>query len=37
MTGWADGGVRFLTNSTDLVLLKSIATRDDGTAGTIDQ
>jgi hypothetical protein len=37
MTGWVDGGVRFLTNTTDLIVLKSIATRDDGVAVTIDQ
>ena len=37
MTGWTDGGVRFLTNTTDLVVLKLLATRDDGVAVTIDQ
>ncbi len=36
-TGWTDGSVRFLTNTTDLVLLKSIATRDDGMAVTLEQ
>lgn len=30
MAGWADGSVRFLGNSTDLIVLKQYATRDDG-------
>jgi prepilin-type N-terminal cleavage/methylation domain-containing protein len=37
MSGWVDGSVRFLTNNTDLVVLKSVATRDDGITATIDQ
>ena len=36
MSGWVDGSVRFLTNNTDLVVLKSVATRDDGIAVTIE-
>jgi hypothetical protein len=36
MSGWVDGSVRFLTNNTDLVVLKSVATRDDGITVTIE-
>lgn len=36
MAGWTDGSVRFLGNSTDLILLKLLATRDDGKVVTVE-
>ena len=36
MAGWSDGSVRFLSNSTDLVVLKLFATRDDGQVVTVE-
>ncbi len=37
LVGITDGSVRFLSNSTDLILLKMLATRDDGNVATLDQ
>lgn len=36
MAGWTDGSVRFLGNSTDLIVLKLFATRDDGNVVTVE-
>ncbi len=35
-SGWTDGSVRFLGNSTDLIVLKMLATRDDGNVVNLD-
>lgn len=35
--GWSDGSVHFLGNSTDLIVLKRFATRDDGQVVSLDQ
>jgi prepilin-type N-terminal cleavage/methylation domain-containing protein len=37
MCGWTDGSVRFLSESSDLILLKRFATRDDGQVVTVEQ
>ncbi len=36
MAGWTDGSVRFLGNTTDLIVLKLFATRDDGKVVTVE-
>jgi hypothetical protein len=37
MVGQTDGSVRFISNSTDLTIVKMLATRDDGNVVAVDQ